>query len=303
MIQGEWINRIIGASDIVLLLELVDSLTSKSFAELWFPICLPQFDSSCFFHAYVQSLDNDLNAILIMVSSSGEMAQFNLFSRAASEVKERMGFLPKDNTTNDIQNTAASQFIEEVSLLTCTRTPLSLASILANKPRVSICKEVNEIESIVHFTFRFDSNWKGSDNRLAQCITSEAIENENLKLNVIWAMYRQLSLHLRLGSSSTDSFLLALNDLQNDGSRLYITPCLYLLESPINKSREVVIEFPDRALYVGLCGNSFELYATFVRGVNPSAGLILCRKVAHKLKKASQNLFLNKPKRFKTNYK
>ena len=302
MTQGEWTDHIIGTTDIRLLLEFVDSLSSKSLAELWFPICLPQFDSTCFFHTYVQTIDLDMNVTVILVSPFSEVKQFDLFKNAASELKQRLGFLPTPKIAADPEGKqiGAYQCIEEASFLLFCVISFPLATALANNPGESLRNKYTQLESIFHFTFRFDSQWNGSDRCFIQHITSEAIESEWLTLNLIWTMYRQLCLQLRLGSASTDSFLLAIHDrlrLRKDCAILSFNSCHDLFESPPHKSGEVFIVNPDGTLFVGISGKNFEFYATFIDGVVPSAGLPVCRQVARILKK-SQELFLNSPKRF-----
>jgi len=291
---------------VVLLLEFVKNLNSKSYAKLWFPVCLPQFDSSCFFHAYVESLDHDLNVVLILISPSCEITQFRIFAEAATELKERLGFFVKQIGTSDTpSNASTSQFIEDVLLLTFNRRTLTLASALTDPlTKYFLYADIPELEFVHFFTFRFNCTWKGSPRcYFSQHVTSEIKETTILNFCATWEMYRRSSMTLRLGSCSTDQFLMTIGDRTKDCNKVCFTPCMNLLHSAVNKSAEEVMTNPDGTVYVALCGKNFELYLTIMGDVDPYNGLNLARKIFRKLNEASQTLFLHFPKRFRSQHK
>jgi hypothetical protein len=79
-------------SDLHLILTFVGCQTGLLTNELWFPLCLPRFDSSGFLYAYTLCLDpNDTGLSFIMISPDNSMEQFQSFREAANIVRKRLG--------------------------------------------------------------------------------------------------------------------------------------------------------------------------------------------------------------------
>lgn len=81
--------------DLHLILTFVGTQPGLLTNELWFPVCLPRFDSSGFLYAYTSCLDplhTGLSIVLISADNSTE--QFKKFHCAADAVRSNMGLPP-----------------------------------------------------------------------------------------------------------------------------------------------------------------------------------------------------------------
>lgn len=79
-------------SDLHLILTFVGRQTGLLTNELWFPLCLPRFDSSGFLYAYTSCLDPmDTGLSIIMISPDNNMEQFESFRHTAKNVRKKLG--------------------------------------------------------------------------------------------------------------------------------------------------------------------------------------------------------------------
>ncbi len=80
------------ASDIHLILTFVGRQPGLLSNELWFPICLPRFDSSGFLYAYTSCLDPSNSGLsIVMISPDSSAYQFEDFRRSANTVRIKLG--------------------------------------------------------------------------------------------------------------------------------------------------------------------------------------------------------------------
>jgi len=102
-------------SDLHLILTFVGRQTGLLSNELWFPLCLPRFDSSGFLYAYTSCLDPmETGLSIVMISPDNNMEQFESFRRTANHVRKKL-WLPSIKTkvlrvfdTSSIVSTASS---------------------------------------------------------------------------------------------------------------------------------------------------------------------------------------------------
>ena len=79
-------------SDLHLILTFVGRQTGLLSNELWFPLCLPRFDSSGFLYAYTSCLDPmETGLSIVMISPDNNMEQFESFQRTANHVRKKLG--------------------------------------------------------------------------------------------------------------------------------------------------------------------------------------------------------------------
>lgn len=104
-------------SDIHLILTFVGRQPGLLINELWFPLCLPRFDSSGFLYAYTSCLDPlDTGLSIVMISPDSSTDQFEAFRSAANTVRMKLG-LPSvktgvirvfDSSTNESATSSVS---------------------------------------------------------------------------------------------------------------------------------------------------------------------------------------------------
>ncbi|KAL7466307.1 hypothetical protein ACHAXS_006615 [Conticribra weissflogii] len=85
-------------SDLHLILTFVGRQRGLLTNELWFPLCLPRFDSSGFLYAYSSCLDpNETGLSIVLISHQNNTEQFEFFRWAANNVRKQLG-LPSVKT-------------------------------------------------------------------------------------------------------------------------------------------------------------------------------------------------------------
>lgn len=85
-------------SDLHLILTFVGRQPGLLSNELWFPLCLPRFDSSGFLYAYTSCLDPmETGLSIVMISPDNNMEQFESFRSTANHVRKMLG-LPSIKT-------------------------------------------------------------------------------------------------------------------------------------------------------------------------------------------------------------
>lgn len=83
--------------DALLVLNLVASTESFKSGENWTPICLPQFDSSGFLHAYVSYLSDDCQACLLLLTVHNDV--FHSLSEAKQKFVRIFFFILRVDTS------------------------------------------------------------------------------------------------------------------------------------------------------------------------------------------------------------
>lgn len=79
-------------SDLHLILTFVGRQPGLLTNELWFPLCLPRFDSSGFLYAYTSCLDPVHTGLsIVLVSPDNNTEQFESFRHAANTVRKNLG--------------------------------------------------------------------------------------------------------------------------------------------------------------------------------------------------------------------
>eukprot|EP00571_Detonula_confervacea_P008040 CAMPEP_0172316914 /NCGR_PEP_ID=MMETSP1058-20130122/29952_1 /TAXON_ID=83371 /ORGANISM="Detonula confervacea, Strain CCMP 353" /LENGTH=641 /DNA_ID=CAMNT_0013031353 /DNA_START=86 /DNA_END=2008 /DNA_ORIENTATION=+ len=85
-------------SDLHLILTFVGRQPGLLTNELWFPLCLPRFDSSGFLYAYTSCLDPmDTGLSIVLISPDNSTEQFKSYHNAANTVRKTLG-LPSVRT-------------------------------------------------------------------------------------------------------------------------------------------------------------------------------------------------------------
>ena len=182
-------------SDLHLILTFVGCQTGLLTNELWFPLCLPRFDSSGFLYAYTLCLDpNDTGLSFVMISPDNSMEQFQSFREAANMVRKRLGLptvkskvlrvfnssSPSNvSTQSDVDNGIGfaqeiNEFVKRLSISTylensydkdadedekrAHEAPLltALHAALSAKSQEEMMASYLRIASAVHFCFRCD---------------------------------------------------------------------------------------------------------------------------------------------------
>eukprot|EP00986_Skeletonema_menzelii_P013195 scaffold7554_cov143-Skeletonema_menzelii.AAC.3 len=82
-------------SDLHLIMTFVGRQPGLLTNELWFPVCLPRFDSSGFLYAYTSCLDPVHTGLsIVLISGNNSTEQFKVFHSAADEVRSNLGLPP-----------------------------------------------------------------------------------------------------------------------------------------------------------------------------------------------------------------
>lgn len=77
--------------DLHLLINFVNQRPGLLTSELWFPVCLPRFNSSGFLYVYSNCLDSNTKLTLVLVSQANSTDQFQLFRTAAFAIRKNLG--------------------------------------------------------------------------------------------------------------------------------------------------------------------------------------------------------------------
>ena len=100
-------------SDLHLILTFVGRQPGLLTNELWFPLCLPRFDSSGFLYAYTSCLDPvETGLSIVLISPDNNTEQFESFRLAANTVRKTLGLRStktKVLRVFDSSNTSAEQ--------------------------------------------------------------------------------------------------------------------------------------------------------------------------------------------------
>lgn len=212
-------------------------------------------------------------------------------------------------------------FDEDEGKVTLNEAPLltALKVALSASQQEEMMASYLELASAVHFVFRCDIYVNGSGPSggansaqpstgamLTQCfgppLSFPFVDASSQ--SQVWDCYERLSLRLRLGSSSVETTMDALDMIgaqQNDeyhvDSRGVSRECPVqcLLESPPNVHSVTYLQKDNEWLFVGLNGKFFELYATLPATVAPKTGTAYCARLVRKLMGDERILFLSNP--------
>lgn len=78
-------------SDLTILLNFIASQPGLTNSELWFPVCLPRFNSSGFLYTYTSCLDEETKLSLVLISQLNSTEQFELFRKESDSVRRELG--------------------------------------------------------------------------------------------------------------------------------------------------------------------------------------------------------------------
>lgn len=95
IVQPRHVPHQLSAFDLHLLLHFVHTRPGLLTSELWFPICLPRFNSSGFLYTYTNCLDHNTQLTLVLLSQQNTTEQFQLFRHAATVARENLGLPQK----------------------------------------------------------------------------------------------------------------------------------------------------------------------------------------------------------------
>ena len=96
-------------SDLHLILTFVGRQAGLLTNELWFPVCLPRFDSSGFLYAYTSCLDPLRTGLsIVLISGDNSTEQFKVFHTATDTVRSNLGLPPLSTTSRSSMSTSSS---------------------------------------------------------------------------------------------------------------------------------------------------------------------------------------------------
>mmetsp|Transcript_25412 Transcript_25412/g.53539 ORF Transcript_25412/g.53539 Transcript_25412/m.53539 type:complete len:698 (-) Transcript_25412:88-2181(-) len=173
-----------------------------------------------------------------------------------------------------------------------------------------------QLAAAVHFVFRCDIYIgnrsetyasSASGGMLTQCFGPPMSFpfTDSSSQHHVWSIYHRLGMRLRLGSSSVETTMDAL-DMIKDAQRndqfgvdargvSRDCPMQCLLESPPNVHGVTYFKEGNDWLYVGLNGKYFELYATLPGTIQPRTGSAYCARLVRRLMEDERFLFLSNP--------
>jgi len=78
-------------SDLHLILNFCNHQPGLLTNELWFPVCLPRFNSSGFVYAYTTCLDSGTGLACCLISQENSTEQFEHFRKAGASIRQKLG--------------------------------------------------------------------------------------------------------------------------------------------------------------------------------------------------------------------
>ena len=201
----------------------------------------------------------------------------------------------------------------EASLEAPLLTALKVA--LSPKQQEEMMSSYLELASAVHFVFRCDiyvgigessggigCGVESTGAMLSQCFGPPLGAfpfTDASSQHHVWDVYERLALRLRLGSSSVETTLDALDMISDMQQPAQYTnqdcPMQCLLEAPPNSHSVTYLQEDNKWLFVGLNGKFFELYATLPAIIPPKNGTALCARLVRRLMGDERSLFLSHP--------
>lgn len=96
-------------SDLHLILTFVGKQPGLLTNEVWFPICLPRFDSSGFLYAYTSCLDPvNTGLSIVLISGNNSTEQFKVFHSASDAVRTSLGLPPLSIARTSLSTSTSS---------------------------------------------------------------------------------------------------------------------------------------------------------------------------------------------------
>ncbi|KAL3810583.1 hypothetical protein ACHAXA_002447 [Cyclostephanos tholiformis] len=250
--------------------------------------------------SYIEDDDDDGRGIAQRISSRRRPT----FEKRLSSTCYMGNDFLEENSDED------EDFYHEVPLLTALKVALSA------KQQEEMMDLYLKLASAVHFVFRCDiyvnSGQSASGgvpsmgSMLSQCFGPPLSFpfTDASSQNRVWDIYQRLSLRLRLGSSSVEVTMDALDTITNAQHYHHNVdscgisrecPMQRLLESPPNVHSVTYLLEDNEWLFVGLNGKYFELYATLPATIPPKTGTAYCARLVRSLMGDERILFLSNP--------
>mmetsp|Transcript_24375 Transcript_24375/g.36162 ORF Transcript_24375/g.36162 Transcript_24375/m.36162 type:complete len:563 (-) Transcript_24375:2793-4481(-) len=88
--QPSYISQQLQSSDLKLLIKFTNNQPGLTTSELWFPVCLPRFNSTGFLNVYGICLNERTKLSLVLISQVNSTVQFQLFREAATNVRSTL---------------------------------------------------------------------------------------------------------------------------------------------------------------------------------------------------------------------
>ena len=96
-------------SDLHLIMTFVGRQPGLLTNELWFPVCLPRFDSSGFLYAYTSCLDPVHTGLsIVLISGNNSTEQFKVFHSAADKVRSNLGLPPLSSVRSSMSSKSSA---------------------------------------------------------------------------------------------------------------------------------------------------------------------------------------------------
>ena len=91
LVQPRYIPHQLKPSDLRLLISFVSAQPGLLTSELWFPVCLPRFNSTGFLYTYTTCLDEETGLSLGLISQLNTTDQFELFRTTSRIIRRDLG--------------------------------------------------------------------------------------------------------------------------------------------------------------------------------------------------------------------
>lgn len=239
LVQPSYQPHHMRTSDLYLLLSFARRQPGLLTSELWFPICLPRFNSSGYLYVYTHCLDPATKLCVLLVSQIGTTEQFEFFRAAAHNIRQELGLPPiigsvlrildGDGLSREQNNDVSWQRTEQTGeesddeyvdaagdgegMIQIKRGEgisgdtflKAIGDAVDTVKHDEFLEEYLHVASAIHFVFRYD----GCSGGPAQCVTPRAdfTCSDELPKRKMWGMYQKLNLRLRLCSASTESVM------------------------------------------------------------------------------------------------
>ena len=95
-------------SDLHLILNFCNYQPGLLTNELWFPLCLPRFNSSGFVYAYTTCLDSGSGLACILISQENTNEQFERFRKAGASIRQKLGLRAPKSTVLRVKDSSAA---------------------------------------------------------------------------------------------------------------------------------------------------------------------------------------------------
>mmetsp|Transcript_24063 Transcript_24063/g.27464 ORF Transcript_24063/g.27464 Transcript_24063/m.27464 type:complete len:564 (-) Transcript_24063:28-1719(-) len=328
--------------DLNILLQIISSQTLLSSSDnnaLWFPICLPGLSQSGFVHGYQCTLGIDeLN--LTIISQDPSIEEFQRMQAVADEIRIDLGLIPPNEQTLRIYD--LSQKREKKQSLqpsgtndnnlvwerisddtncdhsdeTCDIHRKRYGCVLIRSIKKALIPEYQEeifegycdLASVIHFVFctsaliRDCHSGSTSGGHLEQYCSPKMNFKDTIKKE-IWNAYQKLGLRLRIGSTSVQSTMKALDDIlftqgNNDHNSTNLCRPSQILHEKVATEQGISYFIHGEYLFLGLSGKNYDFYATLSVTVPPLDANTLCGVLLDTLIHDMNDLFQCKPQSF-----